>query len=1036
MQPPYAFQPPMSAPPPLLQQNSYQQQHFTQQHAPPQPQPHSMPYAYTQPRPSNPPQYHPQQYHPQQQQQQPHAQSLSYPTQPPPAMSAAGGAAYRYQAPPPPLPPSDHHPPYASTSSLNAGYISDYSEPPSTSASPTFNGYNNVHNYQTPQPPPPIPQPHANYNHAAPQYTSNGAAPLQPPPPPPKKVERIDPKQIPRPSEFKGSVVKYYTRSGLTPPTSTSDYIVVDEGNCSPRFMRFTTNQLAADAELIEQTKLSIGAVIQPLAPLGAEEESIPLVSYPNGPIRCATCLAYINAGTSFVDGGRSFVCNICALKNDVPTEYHCHLDANGLRRDKNERFELCRGSVEYVVGADFIQRPIHPPVLLFVIDVSASAQLSGLTSASLSAIQHSLDAIANSATSTRVGIMTYDAAVHFFSLTPTRSEPMEYVMTDIDDVFVPIPPDEFIVPIADADHFAMLQTLLTMIPSMLTSNGAVPSSSAAFGAAVAAAADALALIGGKIVITQSALPLIGAGALVNRDDSALYGTDKERTLQAPSTSYYQTLATKCAESGVTVDIFVGANVYCDVATTSALADKTGGQIFFYSAFNIRKDGIAFQQDLFHDVTRITGRDAVMIVRCSTGLRVAEQFGAFYHRTAIEMDLATVDSDKTFAVRFEHDGALKDKSEAAIQCALLYTTAEGQRRIRVHTISLPVTNVMANLFRSSDLDAIINISLRQAVRQLLDSTSTLEAQTALTAACIDSLFVYRKHCASQTGAGQLILPEPLKLLPLCTLGIIKHDILQRAIPPDERAAMHAFVNQMPVYTSVAFICPRLYSLHDIPHDSCVPDATGRVFLPNALTLSSDSIQTDGVYLLDDARLLYIFIAHACPQSTLELIFTRSEDTLALRTDGDDFSLSSRVQRLIDTLRKPKAHYQPIQYIQAKAPINSATQPQAQAAFNESLELVNFKRHLIEDSAANSDGDNRRAAAPAASAQSQAAAAAQMSYIDFLCWIHKKIQNKFCKKTTQTHQRRNADALPPRPDDEQKLTIRTSLVVLYRLILSV
>jgi hypothetical protein len=62
------------------------------------------------------------------------------------------------------------------------------------------------------------------------------------------RVDRIDPTQIPRPAEAKvGSrVAKFYTRSGAVPPSATSDYVAIDEGNCSPRFIRMTTNQVRA----------------------------------------------------------------------------------------------------------------------------------------------------------------------------------------------------------------------------------------------------------------------------------------------------------------------------------------------------------------------------------------------------------------------------------------------------------------------------------------------------------------------------------------------------------------------------------------------------------------------------------------------------------------------------------------------------------------------------------------------------------------------------------------------------------------------
>ena len=44
-------------------------------------------------------------------------------------------------------------------------------------------------------------------------------------------------------------------------------------------------------------------------------------------------------------------------------------------------------------------------------------------------------------------------------------------------------------------------------------------------------------------------------------------------------------------------------------------------------------------------------------------------------------------------------------SEAYLQAALLYTTVAGQRRIRVHTMALTVTDSISTLFKNADLDA-------------------------------------------------------------------------------------------------------------------------------------------------------------------------------------------------------------------------------------------------------------------------------------------------------------------------------------------
>jgi protein transport protein SEC24 len=133
-----------------------------------------------------------------------------------------------------------------------------------------------------------------------------------------RKVDRIDPKQIPRPIEFKGgNITRFHTRSLTSPPSAASDYTVIDEGNASCRFIRLTTNNIAHESELIDSTKLCIGAIIQPLANIGDGEENIPVVSYPTGPVRCSRCMAYINPFFQFIEQGNQFICNICNMKNE-----------------------------------------------------------------------------------------------------------------------------------------------------------------------------------------------------------------------------------------------------------------------------------------------------------------------------------------------------------------------------------------------------------------------------------------------------------------------------------------------------------------------------------------------------------------------------------------------------------------------------------------------------------------------------------------------------------------------------------------------
>ena len=70
-----------------------------------------------------------------------------------------------------------------------------------------------------------------------------------------------------------------------------------------------------------------------------------------------------------------------------------------------------------------------------------------------------------------------------------------------------------------------------------------------------------------------------------------------------------------------------------------------------------------------------------------------------------DLEFGTMDADKAVAALVKHESKLDDKRDAYFQCAVLYTSATGERRVRLHNIALPVTQVMANVFRFADMDA-------------------------------------------------------------------------------------------------------------------------------------------------------------------------------------------------------------------------------------------------------------------------------------------------------------------------------------------
>ena len=98
--------------------------------------------------------------------------------------------------------------------------------------------------------------------------------------------------------------------------------------------------------------------------------------------------------------------------------------------------------------------------------------------------------------------------------------------------------------------------------------------------------------------------------------------------------------------------------------------------------------------------------------------------GLFYyiangHFSDLLYSVTGIDRDNTFAVRIKHDDKLAPNSDAHFQVALLYTNVFGERRIRVHSLSLRVTDQLGDVFRGADMDALGNALVKMGTRNTI-----------------------------------------------------------------------------------------------------------------------------------------------------------------------------------------------------------------------------------------------------------------------------------------------------------------------------
>ncbi|KAL7416970.1 hypothetical protein BDY24DRAFT_426217 [Mrakia frigida] len=464
----------------------------------------------------------------------------------------------------------------------------------------------------------------------------------------------------------------------------------------------------------------------------------------------------------------------------------------------------------------------------------------------------------------TQVAFMTFDRAVHFYDFTSSREHATMQVMSDIDDVFLPVNRDQFFV-----DPIESRTQILRLLSSLPKTFADSPHPDAALGPAIQAALLTVARIGGQINVFQTSLPTFGAGALKPRDEPKLQHTDREKTLFVPQDIFWRNLAEECVDAGVGVNMFLFPNQYIDVATIGILSAITGGDLFYLPKFEPVRMGGRLRAALEQVLLRETVSNATMIIRCCTGLRIGDQFGSFLQRSLTDLEFGTLDSDKAIAAYLIHEGTLDERIPASFQAAILHTSASGERRVRCINLQVPVTSLIGNVFRYADIDSAVTLLTKEAIS---DTTQKLlpVVREGLTRRCVKLLASYRRNCALGSPPGQLILPESFKLLPLFTLALMKSKALKGGnVISDVRVTYMRYLKTVGVAATMTFLYPRMIPFHALQDDDGFPGSNGRIKVPSLMRGGYSWMEPHGAYLLINGEVAIIWLGAAISPQILD-----------------------------------------------------------------------------------------------------------------------------------------------------------------------
>ncbi|XP_075232857.1 protein transport protein Sec24AB isoform X2 [Lycorma delicatula] len=651
-----------------------------------------------------------------------------------------------------------------------------------------------------------------------------------------------------------------------------------DAANCSPELFRCTLTKIPETKSLLDKSRLPLGVLIHPFKDLSdvptvddKADEQLSVIQC-STIVRCRACRTYINPFVYFVDNKR-WKCNLCFRVNELPDEFQFD-PISKTYGDPSRRPEIKSATIEFIAPSEYMVRPPQPAIYLFLFDVSRLGAETGYLDVVCQTLLEELSQLPGDAR-TSVGFITYDSSVHFYSLAEGLSQPHQMVVVDIEDMFLPCP-ENLLVNLSECHD--LIKDLLVQLPKQYAESYNTES---ALGAALQAAYKLLAPTGGRVTVFQSRLPSVGPGALTPREDPSQRASDSVPHLN-PITDFYKKLALDCSSQQIAVDLFIVNSQYVDIATLSGISRFSGGCMYHFPLFrsvnNVQVNSLKRTFERY--LTRKIGFESVMRLRCTRGLSIHTFHGNFFVRSTDLLSLPNVNPDAGFGMQVSIDESLSELQNVCFQAALLYTSSKGERRIRVHTLCLPIATNLSDILNGADQQCIIGLLSKMAVDRSIES-SLADAREAFVNVVADILSAY-KLTQSSGSSGCLLAPKSLRLVPLYILALLKNVAFRtgQCTRLDDRVFAMCQMKTLPLALLLQSIYPDLYPVHDLSSLQNLDqqpsgdngDDSKLIVLPPRLHLSSEKLDSQGIFLLDTGTMILILVGHNVNPGLCQALF--------------------------------------------------------------------------------------------------------------------------------------------------------------------
>ena len=199
-----------------------------------------------------------------------------------------------------------------------------------------------------------------------------------------------------------------------------------------------------------------------------------------------------------------------------------------------------------------------------------------------------------------------------------------------------------------------------------------------------------------------------------------------------------------------------------------------------------------------------------------------------------------------------------------VQTALLYTSSEGERRMRVHNLAMPLTDVASGPFENCDINALWTLAFKKGIDNLeilnpniLGTRSYIEMQFSNMIGSVQRM--YRNN-----------LPESIDYIIGYWMGILKNEVFS----PSQSLQANSYVDylnfiryqwrHMNCDEIMNIIWPQLFQVND--------ESLSSQSLPPLINLNRTWLNSTGIYVIFNTFYVYLWVGNAVDSYFLNLLF--------------------------------------------------------------------------------------------------------------------------------------------------------------------